>query len=720
MANIIDYAGSNKRKLTEDGFNELDGLVLSQLSYINWEEIENLSDSDLAEFGIDSEQLREAYRVGGAGLPLSQMIALIMKTDYYNVLGEKDRQLLQSLVGNTRYADMVVSNYFHRNIPKSEGEKTGKVEDIEQFAALTFSFDNKDSGERQNFVAYRGTDNTLEGWNEDFLMAFETETKAQRESVDYLNKVAGYLDGDIRMGGHSKGGNEAFYSFLFCDEAVRNRIVKLYSYDGPGLSPDVSYNGKKYNAEDYRTMVKLLDGTAFAPHDSLVGQLLDEVPYKFVDTSVRFPSDHDAYAWELDDTDSLENIDSFKKVDQSEVSKIMNDICDQWIRNLPVDQRKIFINIVWEWIYSLDPPSMKETGEIIAKSKTAAIGQMFLIIGSLPDDQKEDFAKAFSELLYLTADNILVHKIENYENVKEVIIRHLKEQGIDSIESFDRYLQDNPQKKAYTLFAGIVSDPKLIASIMAYLAEIRISDVVAYIIVTCSTFVSEIYHSPFVQKHYELVIAAILAGDLLIETIEKKIPVLIEPVKKKIRDAVVTVETIREIVEAVKMGIRIYYNVLVTKSFELAVNIVEAAGSYMEEIKEVAVDMGTFVLNSLEAVVFIQSPLIYVLVRTILNIRQQPVRINMHTLQNAVERMDDLALRVKIIDGRLDTLYRKLCQNNIEQKEGIFTSLANLYHLASADVNVDQGKDIERKASALRNLFDEYDKTEKWVLGQIG
>ena len=301
-----------------------------------------------------------------------------------------------------------------------------------------------------------------------------------------------------------------------------------------------------------------------------------------------------------------------------------------------------------------------------------------------------------------------------------MIIRHLKEQGIDSIESFDRYLQDNPQKKAYTLFAGIVSDPKLIASIMAYLAEIIISDVVAYIIVTCSTFVSEIYHSPFVQKHYELVIAAILAGDLLIETIEKKIPVLIEPVKKKIRDAVVTVETIREIVEAVKMGIRIYYNVLVTKSFELAVNIVEAAGSYMEEIKEVAVDMGTFVLNSLEAVVFIQSPLIYVLVRTILNIRQQPVRINMHTLQNAVERMDDLALRVKIIDGRLDTLYRKLCQNKKEQKEGIFTSLANLYHLASADVNVDQGKDIERKASALRNLFDEYDKTEKWVLGQIG
>ena len=123
MANIIDYAGSNKRKLTEDGFNELDGLVLSQLSYINWEENEKLSDSDLAEFGIDSEQLSGAYGVGGAGLPLSQMIALIMKTDHYNVLGDNDRKLLQSLVGNARYADMVVSNYFHRNIPSIKAKK---------------------------------------------------------------------------------------------------------------------------------------------------------------------------------------------------------------------------------------------------------------------------------------------------------------------------------------------------------------------------------------------------------------------------------------------------------------------------------------------------------------------------------------------------------------------------------------------------------------------
>ncbi len=711
MANIIDYAGANndyanKALLTQDGFNEVDGMVLSQLSYVRWEKIETLSDSDLAEFGMDSEQLREAYGVGGAGLPLSQLIAIYKKTDYYKSLGENNSEklLLDAVSSNERFSNMTVSNYFQKNIPKSEGEKTGKVEELEQFAALTFSFENQECDERQNFVAYRGTDNTLEGWNEDFLMAFENETNSQREAVNYINKVAGYLEGDIRMGGHSKGGNNTYYSFLFCEESVRERIVKLYSYDGPGLPPDVSYKGKKYDEEDYQTMIKLLDGTAIAPHDSLIGNLLEEVPFTYIGTNKGFLEDHDALSWEIG-----EDRKSFIKKPQSEISIIMNDICDQWIKYLPADQRKIFINVVWEWIYSLDPTVFGETIDKISESKTMAIGKMCLIIGSLPDDEKEDFANAFSKLLLYSADNVLVQKIENYEHVKDLVIRHFKEQGINSFESFFSYLQDNPQKKAYTLFAGIVSDPKLLSSIITYLTEVRVSDILSNLIVTGSTFISEVYHSPFVQKHYEIVVIAVLTGDLVIEDIGKRI-----------HTVNVTVEKIHEIVEAVKMHVRVSYNVLAAGAFETAVNIIEGVGSLAKGIKETAISMGTAVINGLEAAIYIQAPLLYVLVRTIMNFHQQPVRIDMNSLQNAVERMETLAGRVENIDGRLKSLYWKMCQNNIEQKEGVFTSLANLYHLASADINVDKGRDIARKARALRSLFSEYDKTERWVLGQIG
>lgn len=122
---------------------------------------------------------------------------------------------------------MVVSNYYFENVPKPDGIATGEVDKIEQFGALTFSFSNKGQDQTQNYVAFRGTDGTMEGWNEDFLMAFESETAAQRASVEYLSEIAPYLNGDIRMGGHSKGGNDSNYAYLFCSEKIRTRIIKL-------------------------------------------------------------------------------------------------------------------------------------------------------------------------------------------------------------------------------------------------------------------------------------------------------------------------------------------------------------------------------------------------------------------------------------------------------------------------------------------------------------
>ena len=37
------------------------------------------------------------------------------------------------------------------------------------------------------------------------------------------------------MGGHSKGGNLAVYSAVFCGEAVQNQLMRVYNNDGPGF-----------------------------------------------------------------------------------------------------------------------------------------------------------------------------------------------------------------------------------------------------------------------------------------------------------------------------------------------------------------------------------------------------------------------------------------------------------------------------------------------------
>lgn len=39
------------------------------------------------------------------------------------------------------------------------------------------------------YVAFRGTDNTITGWREDFNMGYLSETPGQLRAVEYLNRA---------------------------------------------------------------------------------------------------------------------------------------------------------------------------------------------------------------------------------------------------------------------------------------------------------------------------------------------------------------------------------------------------------------------------------------------------------------------------------------------------------------------------------------------------
>ena len=75
-------------------------------------------------------------------------------------------------------------------------------ERIIQFSALTAEMEDGST-----FVAFRGTDNTLVGWREDFHMSFETPVPAQVEALAYLRRQAERTERPLRVAGHSKGGN---------------------------------------------------------------------------------------------------------------------------------------------------------------------------------------------------------------------------------------------------------------------------------------------------------------------------------------------------------------------------------------------------------------------------------------------------------------------------------------------------------------------------------
>ena len=166
-----------------------------------------------------------------------------------------------------------------------------------QFSAVTFRLPNGIC-----YVAYRGTDETIVGWKEDFNLAFSEPVEGQLLSVDYLNRAAESIAGSFYVGGHSKGGNFAAYACMNCEGKVRGRIMGIYDHDGPGLRPEVKALGA------YDEIADRIHKTI--PHSSLVGMLLyTDGVYRVVESRTIGLAQHNPYTWLVKD-------DHFQIVDE--------------------------------------------------------------------------------------------------------------------------------------------------------------------------------------------------------------------------------------------------------------------------------------------------------------------------------------------------------------------------------------------------------------------
>ena len=130
-----------------------------------------------------------------------------------------------------------------------------------QFGAVTFFPEGCEP-----VVAFRGTDDSVVGWKEDFRLAFRKPLASQEMSSVYLNQVGCKLPGAFMVCGHSKGGNLAAYAATWAETGVQRRITDIYSLDGPGFLPEV-FEGDSY--EQIRSRVHRI-----LPYSSLVGMLL--------------------------------------------------------------------------------------------------------------------------------------------------------------------------------------------------------------------------------------------------------------------------------------------------------------------------------------------------------------------------------------------------------------------------------------------------------------
>lgn len=263
MANVFDYLQWRGDLLfSQDAFNTVDAVILSRLSYIKFDGIFGENDAvalkDAAKAFFSEQNRRD------------------------EVLWKGDAELLQAVAESKRFGDLTLSGY---------------VDTVDSDSTMQFSALVIDLGDRQ-FISYRGTDNTIVGWQEDFAMFSHFPLPSQKKALEYFEQMSHRFDGRFILGGHSKGGNLAVYAAAFCDDDLRDRIDAVYSLDGPGFESESLAN----SAFD-----KICDRIyTYVPQSSVFGMLLEHQElYTVVQSHRRGFMQHDIYSWEIDCTELI-------------------------------------------------------------------------------------------------------------------------------------------------------------------------------------------------------------------------------------------------------------------------------------------------------------------------------------------------------------------------------------------------------------------------------
>lgn len=258
MYNIFDYLEwRGDLTFAQTGICDADAVILSRLSYLPFD-------------GAVSEKF-DSYTT------VSQAADRIFSGDTPAFLWDGDDRLLSALAESERYRDLRLCGYVN------------EVDDERQMQFSAMVIELSDS---LRFISFRGTDNTLVGWQEDFNMFFTFPVESQIEAKKYFDEVTARFGGRFCVGGHSKGGNLAVYVSAFSAPEVQDRIDAIYSMDGPGFELEhIKDSGFE------RIVGKI---STYVPQSSIFGMLFEhEESYTVIKSSQKGFLQHDVYSWEI-------------------------------------------------------------------------------------------------------------------------------------------------------------------------------------------------------------------------------------------------------------------------------------------------------------------------------------------------------------------------------------------------------------------------------------
>ena len=252
---------------------------------------------------------------------LKDSLKLLEDGDVRAMLVGRDRgfrAILEAAASSRRFGELRMSDYVDLR----------RAEPPLQFAAITFH------GEDFSFLAFRGTDGSIAGWKEDFMISF-TVTEAQKLAEEYAKRIIQENRG-YYIGGHSKGGNLALCAACGLSDEPLEKVRRVFLLDGPGLCPEVMDTSTIRRIEPRTTRI--------IPTFSVVGELFapEISDSRIVHSSAAGLVQHSLDTWGID------HGKLFLAQEPSPRSRWVNETLSRWIEGISQEDRAVFVQELFD------------------------------------------------------------------------------------------------------------------------------------------------------------------------------------------------------------------------------------------------------------------------------------------------------------------------------------------------------------------------------------
>lgn len=344
MESYLDWRGDIG--LEASAFNEVDSLILCQLSYCDFDGIIPAAGEG------KPVPIREAARAYAEKVEKAQELP---DAEFAHSLVH----LIEHAAACERFRKVQVFGYKAILDPVQSA----------QMAAVSYLLPDGTV-----YAAYRGTDQSIAGWKEDFKLSFLPETEGQRYACRYLLQIAELEKGRLRTGGHSKGGNFAVYAALKAEEAVQARIEAVYNHDGPGFVYAIQ------KSEAYSRLRERIHTTV--PRDTIIGALLfHEAEPKVVMSTAQGLAQHELLSWEVLGTDFV------LAPGRSDLSLFVENVLNKWLSELDSERRESFVNELFAFFEATGAASFAE----MKKDIPGAAASVLNVMRRMQKGQRQEF-----------------------------------------------------------------------------------------------------------------------------------------------------------------------------------------------------------------------------------------------------------------------------------------------------------------------------------------